>query len=71
MSEARNEVEQLKQNIKRAEEIDKLRDEVADLDMELLWAIVSDKCVTILIQHNVKYILFNIGHKGGKKITKS
>nr|XP_034181336.1 structural maintenance of chromosomes protein 6 [Osmia lignaria]XP_034181337.1 structural maintenance of chromosomes protein 6 [Osmia lignaria] len=39
LSEARNEVEQLKENIKRAEGIDKLRDEVVNLDMELLWAI--------------------------------
>ncbi|XP_012142309.2 structural maintenance of chromosomes 6 isoform X1 [Megachile rotundata] len=39
LSEARKEVEQLKLNIKRAEEIDKLREEVVNLDMELFWAI--------------------------------
>lgn len=39
LSEARKEVEQLKINIKRAEEIDKFRDEVITLEMELLWAI--------------------------------
>lgn len=43
LSEARKEVEQLKLNIKRAEEIDKLREEVVNLDMELFWAIVSAK----------------------------
>lgn len=33
-------------NIKRAEGINKLRDEVTDLEMELIWAVVSDKSDT-------------------------
>ncbi|KAK1135509.1 hypothetical protein K0M31_000098 [Melipona bicolor] len=39
LADVRKEVEELKKNIKRAEEIDKFRDEVIDLDNELLWAV--------------------------------
>ncbi|XP_076243651.1 structural maintenance of chromosomes 6 [Calliopsis andreniformis] len=39
LSETRKEIDQLKQNIKRAEEVDKLRDEAINLDMELVWAV--------------------------------
>ncbi|XP_053975498.1 structural maintenance of chromosomes protein 6 [Hylaeus volcanicus] len=39
LSEERKQVEQLKTNIKRAEEIDMLRHEVNDLEMELVWAV--------------------------------
>ncbi|OAD58463.1 Structural maintenance of chromosomes protein 6 [Eufriesea mexicana] len=37
--EAREEIEQLKLNIKQAEGIDKFRDEAVNLEMELLWAV--------------------------------
>ena len=63
LSEARKEVEQLKMNIKRAEGIDNLRDEVTDLEMELIWAVaiveetklqkveeVFNKCENNLVQ---------------------
>ncbi|CAK9818472.1 Structural maintenance of chromosomes protein 6 [Anthophora plagiata] len=39
LSEARKEIEQLKINIRKAEEIDKFRDEVVTLETELLWAV--------------------------------
>ncbi|XP_043262042.1 structural maintenance of chromosomes protein 6 [Colletes gigas] len=39
LSDARKEVEQLKTNIKRVEEIDELRHELTSLEMELIWAI--------------------------------
>lgn len=39
LADARKEVEELKKNIERAEEIDKFRDEVVDLEKELVWAV--------------------------------
>ncbi|KZC07283.1 PREDICTED: structural maintenance of chromosomes protein 6 [Dufourea novaeangliae] len=39
LSEVRKEVEKLKSDINRAEEIDKLCDEVVDLDKELVWSV--------------------------------
>ncbi|XP_076300336.1 structural maintenance of chromosomes 6 [Lasioglossum baleicum] len=39
LSEARNEIERLKENIKRAEEIDNLREEATSLEKELVWAV--------------------------------
>lgn len=42
LSEVRKEIEQLRISIKKAEEIDKLREEVTGLEMELVWAVVSN-----------------------------
>ncbi|XP_043593729.1 structural maintenance of chromosomes protein 6 [Bombus pyrosoma] len=39
LADVRKEVEELKKNIERAEEIDKFRDEVVDLEKELVWAV--------------------------------
>lgn len=38
LADARKEVEELKKSIERAEKIDKFRDEVVDLEKELVWA---------------------------------
>ncbi|XP_017879054.1 structural maintenance of chromosomes protein 6 [Ceratina calcarata] len=42
ISETRKELEQLKMNIKKAEEINEYREEVPALEMELLWAMVME-----------------------------
>ncbi|XP_068965461.1 structural maintenance of chromosomes protein 6 isoform X1 [Bombus flavifrons] len=39
LADARKEIEELKKSIERAEEIDKFRDEVVDLEKELVWAV--------------------------------
>ncbi|XP_050581038.1 structural maintenance of chromosomes protein 6 [Bombus affinis] len=39
LADARKEVEELKKSIERAEEIDKFRDEVVELEKELVWAV--------------------------------
>ncbi|XP_012348416.1 structural maintenance of chromosomes protein 6 isoform X1 [Apis florea] len=55
LSEARKEVEQLKINIKKAEEIDKFRDEVITLEMELCWAIaISEEIKLRKIEETLK-----------------
>lgn len=55
LANARKEVEELKKSIERAEEIDKFRDEVVELEKELVWAVVS---IIFNIQKFYKVTLF-------------
>lgn len=55
LADARKEVEELKKSIERAEEIDKFRDEVVELEKELVWAVVS---IIFNIQKFYKVTLF-------------
>lgn len=55
LADARKEIEELKKSIERAEGIDKFRDEVVDLEKELVWAVVS---IIFNIQKFYKVTLF-------------